>query len=63
MIRDGDKVGIMMYLRQGGDSNARNNIGWTLLHIACCEDQADIADMLLDAGAMVSKTVVGQPTK
>nr|XP_053650048.1 uncharacterized protein LOC128700721 [Cherax quadricarinatus] len=37
LLRKGDKIGVMIYLRHGGDPNARNHLGWTLLHLACVE--------------------------
>ncbi|XP_042208914.1 uncharacterized protein LOC121857104 isoform X2 [Homarus americanus] len=54
MLRKGDKVGVLVYLRNGGDANARNQLGWTLLHLACVEGQAQIVEVLLEAGASVN---------
>ena len=53
-IRNGDKIGIMVFLHHGGDVNARNSMGWTLLHIACFEGRTEIVELLLDNGALVS---------
>ena len=43
----------MVYLRGGADPNARNHMGWTLLHLACLEGQTEVVEVLLDAGASV----------
>lgn len=52
-IRKGDKIGLLVYLHHGGDANARNTMGWTLLHIACFEGKTEIVQLLLDNGAQV----------
>ena len=52
-IRKGDKVGLRVFLKNGGDANARNSMGWTLLHLACFEGKTEIAEVLLDNGALV----------
>ncbi|XP_045614420.1 uncharacterized protein [Procambarus clarkii] len=54
LLRKGDKVGVLVYLRNGGDPNARNHLGWTLLHLACVEGQTEVVEVLLDAGASVN---------
>ncbi|XP_037793440.1 uncharacterized protein LOC119588873 [Penaeus monodon] len=54
MIRQGDKIGVLIYLRKGGDPNARNQLGMNLLHVACLEGQEEVVEVLLDAGAKVN---------
>ncbi|XP_066980457.1 uncharacterized protein [Macrobrachium rosenbergii] len=62
MIRSGDKMGIQIYLRKGGDPNARNQMCWTLLHLASFEGQAEIAEVLIDAGASVNSCTTDMST-
>ncbi|KAK8375280.1 hypothetical protein O3P69_020329 [Scylla paramamosain] len=54
LIRQGDKLGILVFLRGGGDPNLRNHMGWNLLHLACLEGQTEVVEVLLDAGASVN---------
>lgn len=51
----GDTELLSAYLKQGGDPNAADRTGCTLLHEAANFDQADIVRMLLQAGAEVDR--------
>ncbi|XP_068219711.1 uncharacterized protein [Palaemon carinicauda] len=62
MIRSGDKMGIQIYLRKGGDPNARNPMCWTLLHLAAFEGQTEIAEILIEAGASVNSCTTDMST-
>ncbi|KAF2367448.1 Ankyrin repeat-containing domain [Trinorchestia longiramus] len=61
-IRKGDKIGLLVYLHHGGDANARNSMGWTLLHIACFEGKTEIVEILLDNGAQVNACTTDMAT-
>ncbi|KAK7023665.1 hypothetical protein SK128_011374 [Halocaridina rubra] len=62
MIRNGDRSGILAFLKKGGDPNARNQMCWTLLHLACFEGQREIAEILLDGGATVNSCTTDMST-
>ncbi|KAK4328896.1 hypothetical protein Pmani_000705 [Petrolisthes manimaculis] len=62
MIRKGDKIGVLVYLHNGGDPNARNHMGWTLLHLACMEGQTSVVEVLLDSGASANSCTTDMST-
>ncbi|CAL4111335.1 unnamed protein product [Meganyctiphanes norvegica] len=62
MIRTGDHLGVRKYLRDGGDPNARNHMGYTLLHVACMEGKEKVVDILLEEGASVNSCTIDQTT-
>ena len=54
----GDIAPVRDYLAAGGDANARNARGATLLHYAASADRLDLAEMLLDHRADVNARVM-----
>ncbi|XP_076045342.1 uncharacterized protein LOC143027732 isoform X6 [Oratosquilla oratoria] len=53
-IRAGNAIGVSLYLRKGGDPDARNHHGWTLLQLAAAEGQGEVVKVLLEANAKVN---------
>ena len=47
----GDLDSLSTYLQNGGDVDAKDAHGSTPMHVACLFGRADVAEILLDAGA------------
>ena len=52
--KSGDFEKIQDYISKGGEPNAKNDDGFTLLHKACVGGQVRVARYLLDNGASVN---------
>ncbi len=52
----GDLDSLTYYLRNGGDVDAKNAHGAAPMHVACLFGRADVAELLLDAGASLEVT-------
>jgi len=61
-IARGDRNGLDEYLSQKGSPNAANDLGYSLLHEAAYQRQAEMVDLLLEAGARVNRRDADQRT-
>jgi cytohesin len=52
--RDGDLAGVQELLDAGADVNAKDNDGWTPLHIAASKNHREIVELLIAKGADVN---------
>jgi len=52
----GDLDSLRAYLQNGGDVDAKNAHGAAPMHVACLFGRADVAELLLDAGASLEVT-------
>lgn len=51
LIKRGDRIGVRMWLSEGGDARLLNRFGWSLLMLAALHGRTDVAEDLLKAGA------------